>query len=113
MAIWARYGRGMGAAWAAGLASKIQAEQGGLVQTQAQEFAAKYSVVLQYDDQSPGGNNTGLSLTVLKETLTNQLTLAIGGSKGAADWQTGRRATLASSTAVQRMGRLPRSIPGG
>ena len=40
------------------LASKLQSEQGGLVQTQAQQFAAKHSVVLQYDDRLPGGNNT-------------------------------------------------------
>jgi hypothetical protein len=35
---------------------------------------------LQWDDTSPGGNNTGLSLTVFKDIATNQLTLAIRGT---------------------------------
>jgi hypothetical protein len=30
----------------------LQAQSGGLTDTQAQQFAAKYSVVLQYDDTS-------------------------------------------------------------
>jgi hypothetical protein len=55
-------------------------ENAAFVVTQAQQFAARYSVVLQYDDRSPGGNNTGLSLTVFKDNTTNQLTLAIRGT---------------------------------
>ena len=63
-----------------GLADGLRPLGGDFTATQAQQFAAKYSVVLQYDDRSPGGNNTGLSLTVFKDTSTNQLTLAIRGT---------------------------------
>lgn len=62
------------------LLGALQPPGGEFAFTQAEKFAAKYSVFLQYDDSSPEGNNTGLSLTVFKDTQTNQLTLAIRGT---------------------------------
>lgn len=40
------------------LESALLPPSGDFTATQAQRFAAKYSVVLQYDDRLPGGNNT-------------------------------------------------------
>jgi hypothetical protein len=72
------------------LVAALRSPRGEFTATQAQQFAAKYSVVLQYsDDKSPQGNGTGLSLTVFKDNTTNQLALAIRGTTDAADWRTG------------------------
>jgi Ca2+-binding RTX toxin-like protein len=50
--------------------------------TQATLFAEQYSVLLQYNDDTPGagGNGTSLSVTVFKDVTTNALTLAIRGT---------------------------------
>lgn len=61
-------------------AQALRPPSGEFTATQAQQLGANYSVVLQYDDRSPGGNNTGLSLTVFKDLSTNQLTLAVRGT---------------------------------
>jgi hypothetical protein len=54
------------------LKAALKAQADGLADTQAAEFAAKYSVVLQYDDTAPQGNGTGLSLTVFNNILQHQ-----------------------------------------
>lgn len=85
----------------------LQAQSGGFTAIQAQRFAAKYSVVLQYnDDLSPQGNGTGLSLTVFKDNTTNQLTLAIRGTTDAADWQTGNISIVNGGAAYAQIAAL-------
>jgi Lipase (class 3) len=74
--------------------------------SQAQQFAAKHSVVLQYDDTSPGGNNTGLSLTVFRDISTNQLTLAIRGTTDAADWSSATTSIMTSGAGYGQIAAL-------
>lgn len=64
----------------AALSAKLQTAADDFAATQADQFSAQHSVVLQYDDRSSQGNDTGLSLTVFKDNTTNQLTLAIRGT---------------------------------
>ena len=90
----------------------LQTENGGFTAIQAQQFAAKYSVVLQYDDDASPliGNGTGLSLTVFRETTTNHLTLAIRGTEGLAavglDWRTGNNSIIAGGAAYPQIAAL-------
>ena len=89
------------------LVAALRSPRGEFAATQAQQFAAKYSVLLQYnDDTSPQGNGTGLSLTVFKDNTTNQLTLAIRGTTDAADWQTGNISIVNGGAAYAQIAAL-------
>jgi pimeloyl-ACP methyl ester carboxylesterase len=68
----------------------LQEPDGGFTATQAQTFASKQSVVLQYNDDASilVGNGTSLSVTVFKDVGTNALTLAIRGTQQPEDWDT-------------------------
>jgi hypothetical protein len=72
------------------LATELQQPTSQFAATQAQTFASKYSVVLQYNDDASilVGNGTSLSVTVLKDVATNALTLAIRGTQQPEDWDT-------------------------
>jgi hypothetical protein len=63
------------------LARALQLPVTGFTPTQAQNFAATHTVVLQYNDDAPGsgGNGTSLSATVFKDK-NGQLTLALRGT---------------------------------
>jgi Lipase (class 3) len=86
----------------------LRGPNGGFTATQAQHFAAKYSVVLQYNDDASilVGNGTSLSLTVFKDTATNQLTLAIRGTLEPEDWATGNNGVVFGGAAYPQIAAL-------
>jgi hypothetical protein len=92
-----------------GLASTLASQtNAAFAATQAQQFAAKYSVVLQYNDDASAsvGNGTSLSLTVFRELATNQLTLAIRGTLEAADWITANDSIVTGGAAYPQIAAL-------
>lgn len=104
----ASYAALLGGMSSADLELALQATNGGFTKTQAQQFAAKYSVVLQYNDDASFlvGNGTSLSVTVFKDTTTNQLTLAIRGTLESEDWATGNNGIISGGTAYPQIAAL-------
>jgi hypothetical protein len=92
----------------AALAPKLETQSGQFIATQAQQFAAKYSVVLQYNDDASAsvGNGTSLSLTVFRDLATNQLTLAIRGTLEPADWITANDSIVTGGAAYPQIAAL-------